>query len=632
MNEQKAQLQVGNPGSLRTSLASKLVSLRTQDGSGLSLDGLDAVIRTLAMLVIVVLTIFRVFWPSGERHDAAEAQRYLLVAAGLVIYNLAVIVIIGVPWRRSPREGLFLFDGAVALGSIALTGGVFSPFIVLTYALVIGATLRLGGSKPIFALAGCIAILSLGVLFVDAGATQAGTVLVVELTSLAMVSITAMSLRRTAEVEAERIVLEETQALRLRQLNDLTESILSGSLDPGAVLKTVAQAAAELSHASRALAYLDTDEGELVRTSDDPDPVVLTPEERALVLAASGRVQPRQSVVRDPHGGASLYALCVPVAMGSEGRAALIAWRSGVTRFSDAEVSLLSSIAQQISGGVRLARLYEREKSRASHFQEREQLERDLLSLVSHDLRTPLTAIRTCVDALSDAEDSRAPSRAELFGKLVRNIDRNADRLSGMVDDLLDMARLRSGRLTLDLTPMNMGEMLEDLASTALHHINTQNHVISLDLPARESTRWSRLACMVDRRRIEQVVLNLVTNAQKYAPPGSAIVLGATERGGEVRVFVRDSGPGISEQEQQLIFDRFYTSANGEGGGGTATSLGLGLAIARSIVEMHGGRMWVTSRPGTGSTFAFALALCDTDGNLDTDQTSAARQNGSVQT
>jgi K+-sensing histidine kinase KdpD len=633
MNEQRAQWQVkiGKVG-LRSSLASKLVSLRTHDGTGLSLDGLDAVIRTLAMLVVVVLTLFRVFWPNGERHDASEAQRYLLVAAGLVGYNLGVIAIMGVPWRRTPREGLFLFDGAVALGAISLTGGVFSPFIVLTYALVIGATLRLNGAKPVYALAGCVGILTLSALLAGSDASQTGTVLAVELTSLVMVSITAMSLRRTAEIEAERIVLEETQAFRLRQLNDLTESILSGSLDPGAVLKTVAQAAAELSHAVRTVTYLDTDAGELVRSSDDPDPVVLTPEEEALVAAAASRGQARQSAVREHGSGQETYALCVPVALGSEGRAALLAWRSGSSRFSEADVSLLSSIAQQIAGGVRLALLYEREKDRASHFQERERLERDLLSLVSHDLRTPLTAIRTCVDALSDGNGVSTPAsaRAELFSKLVNNIDRNADRLSSMVDDLLDMARLRSGRVTLDLSPANMGELLEDLAATALHHINTHNHEITLDLPARDGARWERLTCVVDRRRIEQVVLNLVTNAQKYAPPGTPITLGATERNGEVRIFVRDSGPGISEQEQQRIFDRFYTGPDASRNGGTATSLGLGLAIARSIVEMHGGRMWVTSRPGSGSTFSFALSTCATQAEGNTATDTFIEKNGSV--
>jgi signal transduction histidine kinase len=288
-------------------------------------------------------------------------------------------------------------------------------------------------------------------------------------------------------------------------------------------------------------------------------------------------------------------------------RGALLLWRQGKAGFTETEVTLMSAITQQMAVGVRLSRLYEIERSRALRSEERERLERELLSLVSHDLRTPLTAIRTGISALAEANGTRDLSSQDLYSRLARNVDRNVERLSGLVDDLLDIARLRSGWLRLDIHLENLGDIIIELATDVLPHLGGQGLNLALDLPARNNERWQKLACRVDRRRIEQVILNLFTNAQKFSPPGSTITIGATERNGELRLFVRDTGRGIPLDEQQRIFESYYSRDSYKGGAETSSSLGLGLAIARSIVEMHGGRIWVQSRPNAGSTFFVAL-------------------------
>ena len=593
-----------------------LYALGLAGRQSLSLDGLDAVIRALAMIVIVALSFARLIWPSDE---APEGATYLLVAAALVVYNLVVVLILGVPWRRQPGGGLFLFDGLVALTAILATGGIFSPFIVLTYALAIGATLRLPRVGPLYALAGCIAILAASALLVPAQTdAPKGPVLVVEITSLVMVAITSLSLKRLAQIETERLALEEAQARRLLHLNTLTANILSGVMNPAAVLKTVANAAATVSHSERAIAALLSDhEGnmaELLRTNSYPDPVVLTPHERELAQSTLAAGKPR--LLRDSalSNQRSRPMLCIPVTVDEDLRGTLLLWRGDGERYSEADVSLLTAMGQQMALGVRLARLYEKERERALRSEERERLERDLLSLISHDLRTPLTAIRTCVDALAEVDGAMGTETDQTYAKLVRNIDRNAERLSGMVDDLLDMARLRSGTVSLNLAPANLGAVITDLASTVLPLLRQKEHLLELDLPARGSARWDNLMCEFDKRRIEQVILNLFTNAQKFAPSGSTVTVGATERNGEVRVFVRDAGPGISQAEQARIFDRFYSGSGTSSQVQASTSLGLGLAIARSIVEMHGGKIWVQSRPGAGSTFYFALTRCKESG------------------
>src|SRR5688572_2560900 len=164
MSDEIVNLSVATAGRAKSLLSRTLRSLRVVGDSGLSVDGLDAVVRTLAMVVIVALSFIRFLWPGQETHNWNGAATYVAVASALVAYNLAVVVLLGVPWRRKPREGLFAFDGLVALVAIVVTGGIFSPFIVLTYALVIGATLRLTSHKPFYALAGCIVILAIGAL------------------------------------------------------------------------------------------------------------------------------------------------------------------------------------------------------------------------------------------------------------------------------------------------------------------------------------------------------------------------------------------------------------------------------------------------------------------------------------
>ncbi|MEO5951193.1 MAG: ATP-binding protein, partial [Chloroflexia bacterium] len=231
-------------------------------------------------------------------------------------------------------------------------------------------------------------------------------------------------------------------------------------------------------------------------------------------------------------------------------------------------------------------------------------LERDLLSMVSHELRTPLTSIKTSVGALVGAQLDPAPTQArkEAESRLLNNIGRSTDRLINLVNELLDMAKLRAGRVTLNLQALNMGEVLLDSAASLRPLFEERGQPLNIDLPLTGSPRWHALLVKADRRRIEQVIVNLLSNANKYSPQDSSITIGATPRGGEVRVFVRDEGPGISPQDQGRIFDKFYRAGqtNDEG-------TGLGLAIARSIVELHNGDIGVTGNSGIGSTFYFTL-------------------------
>lgn len=646
------------PHSITSRLASRVVSLsgtRLLDPEGaLSIDGLDAAIRGFGVATVVLLSVLGYGHGAGGGSRASDVVDPMVVSFGLLLYNLLVITALGVPLRRTPTFPLFVLDWTVATVAVLATGGFLSPFIILYYALGIGAALRVGLSRSMMLVAGCAVVY---VILSFTGQAQIGVaklpILVVEITSLAMVVLTGVGMKNALEVEARRVQLEEQTAAQFRLLNSLINTVLSASLDLEQVMRTVAAVSSEALHAQSGMAVLFKEQateahertgatgatgatgvypfGDVLLVADQgPNPPQLSEAEKELL---AGAVASRMPLVLDldtsePGTGRRMRSFpglersdnslcsvaCVPFSLQGEVIGALFLGRYHTIRFTEAETSLLTAIGSQMAVAVRLARLYEMERDKATRSEEREQLERDLLSMVSHELRTPLTSIKTCVGALSDMspQPGREEEQSSTQAKLVHNIGRSTDRLISLVNELLDMARLRAGRVSLQMQQVHLGGVVADVAGQIAPLVEDRNQTLQLDLPLEGSARWHMLAVNADRRRIEQVLINLVANANKYSPPRSKITVGATPRDGQVRVFVRDEGPGVAGHEQGRIFEKFYTvESTTESTAHLATShqssMGLGLAIARSIVELHGGVIGVSSRPGSGSTFYFTL-------------------------
>ena len=223
-----------------------------------------------------------------------------------------------------------------------------------------------------------------------------------------------------------------------------------------------------------------------------------------------------------------------------------------------------------------------------------EQLRTDLLATVAHELRTPLTLIRTSIGLLLDDVSDPDMERRLLF-----NIKLSADRMHLLVTDLLDLARLRSGQAEMYLRSVDVAEMVEAATRLMQPLFDSTNQKLTTTVPE-PSPR-----IVADPRRIERVLLNLLSNAHKFAPERSTIVVDVQNRDDGVEFSVSDSGPGIPDDVMPRLFEQFYT-------GRTSSSshdigVGLGLPIARGIVESHGGRMWVESRVGEGAAFRFVL-------------------------
>lgn len=216
------------------------------------------------------------------------------------------------------------------------------------------------------------------------------------------------------------------------------------------------------------------------------------------------------------------------------------------------------------------------------------------LGSVSHELRTPLTIIKGFAATLLDL-----PETHEDLKKPLTRIDNEADRLTRLVNDLLDLTKIRSQKLSLELEPLVPEEVVEDAVELLRAHAERQGVELALRLEG--ELKLSPIPA--DRDRLKQVIINLVDNAVKFTPTGGQVTVRTRTRGQEWLLEVEDTGPGIPSEELPHLFDHFFRSREVRQVGGT----GLGLAIVREIVEMHRGRVWAESEVGQGTRVCVAL-------------------------
>jgi PAS domain S-box-containing protein len=260
-------------------------------------------------------------------------------------------------------------------------------------------------------------------------------------------------------------------------------------------------------------------------------------------------------------------------------------------------ISPIRDVEGKIVAFLRVAKDTTEKRRYERRLKELDKMKSDFVSNVSHELRTPLTSIKGSVDNMLDGLTG---SLNEKQVRYLARIKSNADRLSRLINDLLDLSRIESGRVEVRSTTLTLTALAEEVAE----HLKSlaAEKLIRIEVPSPDP----KITVWADRDKVTQVLINLIGNAVKFTPQNGKVTVALEKKGDDyVQISIDDTGPGILPEEKNKIFSKFYQFADIDKQ--KPKGSGLGLAISKALVEMHGGRIWVESEVGKGSTFYFTL-------------------------
>jgi signal transduction histidine kinase len=333
--------------------------------------------------------------------------------------------------------------------------------------------------------------------------------------------------------------------------------------------------------------------------------------QRAADLADGTRAEVEELIARNASSFASSRALFIGVAAGAIVLALLLGFAlswSVIGPIQDIDTRLAAIASGDFSGrvevenrdelgalGANVNRMNDELRRLYNELEEASQHKSEFLANMSHELRTPLNAIIGFSQVL---RDEMVGSVNEKQAEYLDDIISSGQHLLSLINDVLDLSKVEAGQVELEVHPFSLREALE------------RGVVMVRERATEDGVRVAFVAdpevdvVAGDERRIKQVIFNLLSNAVKFTPAGGEVDVSATRANGEVRVSVADTGPGIAPEDRERIFEEFQQS---ETGVGLREGTGLGLALSKRYVELHGGRIWVESEVGRGSTFTFAL-------------------------
>jgi len=284
------------------------------------------------------------------------------------------------------------------------------------------------------------------------------------------------------------------------------------------------------------------------------------------------------------------------------------------TLVTEGDEELITILSNQLGQALENARLFEKTWQAHQELEKRveqrtreltlalEEVKRiskrktDFVSSVSHELRTPLTSVKGYASILLTEKLGVLPQEVKLR---IEKINRHSDELAQLVNDLLDISRIESGRVTMKAEQKDLKKIAEEVGELLSVQLKDRQIELIIDMPG------DATAAAVDASQIKRVFINIIGNALKFTPPKGKITISSYKTGKNIQVDINDTGCGIPEEAREAIFEEFYRVDNtiNESVKGT----GLGLALVKHIIEAHKGKIWVTSKVGAGSTFSFTL-------------------------
>jgi signal transduction histidine kinase len=265
--------------------------------------------------------------------------------------------------------------------------------------------------------------------------------------------------------------------------------------------------------------------------------------------------------------------------------------------FPHETIELLQTFATQSALAIQNARLFREIEQKSRELEAASRHKSEFLANMSHELRTPLNAVIGFSEVLSERMFGELNEKQDEY---MKDIHASGQHLLSLINDILDLSKIEAGRMELEVTDFDLPMTIDNALTLVREHAARRS--IALHTSVNEQLGQIE----GDERKIRQVLLNLLSNAIKFTPEGGRIDVHAIPRDGMVEVSVSDTGVGIAPEDQEAVFEEFRQVGTAEK---KVEGTGLGLALSRKFIELHGGRIWVKSEVGTGSTFTFTVPV-----------------------